>query len=98
MKFSKSFSGFSFATVKDWDGEFIKIRYLVGRTDQDIMDYCWKDDCTQDIEILEFYDNAVPFIVTKYYEWVGKGRRPAQLSISTPFDHNNPHAKPIEKW
>tara|TARA_B100000131_G_scaffold203832_1_gene195939 strand:- start:2971 stop:3267 length:297 start_codon:yes stop_codon:yes gene_type:complete len=98
MKFSKSFSGFSFATVKEWDGSRTRLRYLVGNTDQDIMDYCWKEDSTQDLEILEYYDNAPPFTVTKHFEWIGKGRRPAQLSVSTPFNYEDPKYKPPEKW
>jgi hypothetical protein len=98
MEFSKSFKGFSFATVKEWDGSYNKIRYLVGRTDYDIMNYCWKEDVTQDIEILEYYSSPPPFMVTKHFEWIGKGKRPPTLSVSKPFDHKNPYAKPIEKW
>jgi len=98
MEFSKSFSGFSFATVKEWDGSYNKLRYLVGNTDQDIMDYCWKEDVTQDIEILEYYSSPSPFMVTKHFEWVGKDKRPAQLSISKPFNYEDPTYIPPEKW
>ena len=98
MEFAKSFKGFAFATVKEWDGEYCKLRYLVGNTDQDIQDFCWKEDPRNDLEIVEYYDSASPYMVTAHFEWVGKGRRPAQLSISKPFNYEDPTWVAPEKW
>lgn len=84
-----------FANAKD---EKNKRYYLVATTEEEILDYCWKENPRDDLEILGWPKNPPPFTVIHHYEWVGKGKRPAQLQESRPFNYDNPDEKPVEKW
>ena len=86
---------FVFANAKDDEN---KRHYLVASTEQEILNYCWKPDPRDDLEIVGWPKNPPPFTVIHHYEWVGKGRRPAQLQESKPFNYDDPTWVAPEKW
>ena len=69
-------STFIYASCKDINGI---IEYLVAYTETDIEEY------TKEKEIIAYYTNPDPIMVCHHFEWVGSGRRPPMLNISTPF-------------
>lgn len=88
-------STFIYASCKDING---KIEYLVAPTEKDIEVYCENGLLGYDKEILHYYINPTPIMVSHHFIWVGKHRRPPILSISKPHDYSDPTKKPIEKW
>tara|TARA_B100000029_G_scaffold53557_1_gene48618 strand:- start:1635 stop:1931 length:297 start_codon:yes stop_codon:yes gene_type:complete len=98
MKFKKSFASYVFATVFDYSGEYRKLRYLVASSEEEILDYCLSTYGKEHLELKEWINSPAPFMVTGHFEWVGTSKRPAQLSVSTPFNYEDPTYKPPEKW
>jgi|TARA_B100000686_G_C16375580_1_gene754774 hypothetical protein len=86
---------FVFANAKDDEN---KRHYLVANTEQEILNYCWKPDPRDDLEIVGWPKNPPPFTVIHHYEWIGKGKRPAQLQESKPFNYEDPTWVAPEKW
>ena len=86
---------FIFANAKDKEG---KLHYFVADDYGDILNHCWKEDPRDDLEILGYPENVTPFMAIHHYEWVGAGKRPAQLQESKPFNYRDPSWTPPEKW
>ena len=98
MKFRKSFANFAFATVFDYSGEYRKLRYLVASSEEEILDYCLSTYGKKHLELKEWIDSPVPFMVTGHFEWVGKDKKPAMLQVSKPFYYDDPTWVAPEKW
>ena len=86
---------FIYASSKDVNG---KIEYLVAPTEEDIEIYCENGVLGHVKEILAWYSNPTPIMVTHHFTWVGEGKRPAILKIARPHDYKNPTKRPLEKW
>ena len=86
---------FIYASSKDING---KREYLVAPTEEDIETYCKNGLLGYDKEILAWYTNPTPIMVSHHFTWVGKGKRPAILNIARPHDYNNPGKRHLEKW
>ena len=86
---------FVFANAKDNEG---KLHYFVAYEESEILNHCWKEDPRDYLEIIGWPNNVVPFLAIHHYEWIGKGRRPAQLQESKPFRYDDPTWTPPEKW
>lgn len=90
-----------FASCKDSKGA---IEYLAADTEKAIEDYCagkhvkQPDLLYKEKAIVAWYTNPTPIMVAHHFDWVGKGRRPALLTISKPHDYSNPTKAPLEKW
>ena len=81
---------FVYASCKDNDG---KIEYLVAPSEEDIEVYCENGVLGYDKEILAWYSNPTPIMITHHFKWVGSGKRPTVMNISKPFNYNvgDPH-------
>ena len=79
-----------FASCKDINGT---IEYICASTEDEIEVYCANGVLRPEKELLAWYTNPTPIMVSHHFKWVGKGRRPPQLSISKPFNYNvgDPH-------
>jgi len=73
-----------YASCKDIVG---KRDYLVADSEKSIEEYC------KDKEIIAWYTNPTPIMVSHHFIWVGKGKRPPILNISRPFKYGDP-----KKW
>tara|TARA_Y100000593_G_C4221428_1_gene292065 strand:- start:564 stop:842 length:279 start_codon:yes stop_codon:yes gene_type:complete len=81
---------FEFAVAKDAEN---KREYLVADTWEEIDQYCGNN-----LEVINYAVNPTPIMVAHHFKWVGKGKRPAQLVISKPFNYANPNEVLPEKW
>ena len=75
-----SYKGFVFCTAKDSD---CKLYYYAANTKEHLKNHC----LDKTLEILGYPTNPAPFIVTKHFEWVGDGKRPALMQVSKPFNY-----------
>ncbi len=84
-----SAGNFFYAVAKDIDS---KREYLVAEFAEDIEKYCGLEK-----EIISWAINPTPIMVAHHFKWVGKGKRPAQLVISRPFNYRGA-TKNEGKW
>lgn len=73
-----------FASCKDING---KIEYIAAYSEEDIEVYCENGTLGNEKAILAWYSNPTPIMVSHHFEWIGKGKRPAVMSISRPFNY-----------
>ena len=71
-----------FASCKDING---KIEYIAADDENDIEVYCENGILGHEKELLHWYTNPTPIMVSHHFVWVGQGNRPPQMRISIPF-------------
>ena len=73
-----------FASCKDING---KIEYIAADSEDEIEVYCENGVLGSEKELLHWYTNPTPIMVSHHFVWVGKGKRPPQMKISRPFNY-----------
>ena len=79
-----------FASCKDING---KIEYIAAYSEGDIEVYCENGVLGAEKELLAWYTNPTPKMVAHHFEFVGKGKRPAVMQISRPFNYTTGESK-----
>lgn len=79
-----------YASCKDENGT---IEYICASTESELEVYCENGVLGAEKELLAWYTNPTPIMVSHHFKWVGKGRRPPQLSISREFNYNTKEPK-----
>tara|TARA_B100001245_G_scaffold167161_1_gene126488 strand:+ start:170 stop:448 length:279 start_codon:yes stop_codon:yes gene_type:complete len=79
-----------FASCKDINGA---IEYIAAYSEEEIEVYCENGVLRPEKEILAWYTNPTPIMVSHHFEFVGKGKRPAVMQISRPFNYTTGESK-----
>ena len=90
---TKRLTPFVFAKVQDRFGNY---HYLSANNEDEIDKHCDGGVLGHDMSVCDYAYDVSPFMVSKHFKWVGRGRNPYRISL--PHDYANPYKKPVEKW